>query len=1026
MLRYIIGISLIAIVIMIVRAISDGKIQRRQQYALWLFIPVYMIISPFLSINIPVNEGIYSVLPLQDNAAIYSEHDALKPIVPDENSQVITASSITETDNVQTITKENVPNAVNHIVEEHSKPVNKINWKSVINITYCIVTASLFFALIIYNAGFVMFCRRNRKFKFRDPNSGLHVYSIRHSGTPFLLANKIYVDDGLNKISKYVVCHEASHYKHLDFIWIVVRYLVLALNWYNPVIWVAFIMSGIDCELACDEEVLCAFGKESSKEYAETLFELIKQRSISSFSFSISTEMRGEFKNMKKRLASIKKPVNKGYKALALSLAAVMIFSSCALIKPQPINTDNYWYGCSSFRIPSAKGYHQNYCDSIYADGYYYVILSGIKEDKKIEGPDEFYKLYKIDPDGNGVDTVSLPAQCISPQRQLIIHDKLHCIEPYSNTEYVIDVNSGEILSEKPAEFGVYNFCPIDEGYVVQTMDSLIRYTDDGIETGRIKTGRYYESFFQRDGKFYLIENLGNKLSLSEVNFDNKTVGKANEINTQSLSLSDIEIKKDLIFTDRGVYYLDAKTRSFVPLTEWNYVDIKPGYKTALYEMNTSFGNERFGKLYEYVDNEFELIIFNKISADIYANRQRITIGGYGVNSSMAIKWAVYNFNTSQKEYRVFLDDYWNEYGYTAMEDAQVQTAKLIKHFNEGNAPDIYFGTNFDYRYMYNAGLVTDMLPLIEKDPDFSLDDLVPSVRDTITKNGVCYQIFSSYSFNGDFGLKSDFEGKDITYANVDALAQIKGISLQGDSTAYDIADKTIRYSLGELMDRASGDHILSLDELRDIVDYSIRNGVSSGTQISLFADMDTVHNGTCLTCRRTWLGNLYELNEIESSLNDSFIYLGFPSVYGSAHSADPDGLVAISSDSKYKDICWQFIKFMLSDEVQEIAIGQKNNPVINRIFEDHCRFAAHPESVPETEIVWKCIVDGKKPVPEWVISDYRAMAYSIDSVISYDWGLFTIIRDEINSYYLQNKKPDEIAKTLQSRIDLYVSENYK
>lgn len=35
-------------------------------------------------------------------------------------------------------------------------------------------------------------------------------------------------------------------------------------------------------------------------------------------------------------------------------------------------------------------------------------------------------------------------------------------------------------------------------------------------------------------------------------------------------------------------------------------------------------------------------------------------------------------------------------------------------------------------------------------------------------------------------------------------------------------------------------------------------------------------------------------------------------------------------------------------------------------------------------------------------------------------------IRDEIDSYYLQNKSTDEIARTLQSRIDLYVSENYK
>lgn len=53
-------------------------------------------------------------------------------------------------------------------------------------------------------------------------------------------------------------------------------------------------------------------------------------------------------------------------------------------------------------------------------------------------------------------------------------------------------------------------------------------------------------------------------------------------------------------------------------------------------------------------------------------------------------------------------------------------------------------------------------------------------------------------------------------------------------------------------------------------------------------------------------------------------------------------------------------------------------------------------------------------------------MINSIDSVISYDWGLYNIICDEIDSYYIQGKSEDEIAKTLQSRIDLYVAENYK
>ena len=417
---------------------------------------------------------------------------------------------------------------------------------------------------------------------------------------------------------------------------------------------------------------------------------------------------------------------------------------------------------------------------------------------------------------------------------------------------------------------------------------------------------------------------------------------------------------------------------------------------------------------------------FNNLPAENNVNKKVITIGGYGVDFSVAIKWAVYRFNTSQNEYRVFLDDYWNEYAYGSGIEAQSQIAKLIKHFSEGGAPDIFYGANFDYRYMYNAGLVTDMMPFMEKDPDFSTDDLLPSIKDTIVKNGACYQIFPAFYFDGDFGRKADFGDENITYKMVDDLAQKKNIPVRGEMEAAEYADQIIRYSLGDLVDNSTGAHIVSEEQLKEIVEYSVKYGISFGGIENSIADMDTVHKGLHLTCRRTYLGNLYDLADIESSLNDSFVYLGFPSINGSARAAQTDGLVAISSDSKYKEACWQLIKYMLTDEVQEIEIIYGNNPVINTVFEDHCKYAAHPDSVSDNEVVWKSIVRGKKAVPDRIISDYREMVLSINSVISYDWGLYNIICDEVNAYYYQNKSPEAIAKTFQSRLDLYVSENYK
>lgn len=720
---------------------------------------------------------------------------------------------------------------------------------------------------------------------------------------------------------------------------------------------------------------------------------------------------------------------SKALRSLAsIVLIASFVMGTCACNKnSEPVSTDSYWYGCSSFRVPAVEGYRQAMISSIYSDGYYYLTVYGEKSDEKTDGPEEYYRLYKIDSDGNEVSTVSLPVKCAHSGNQAVIeNDRLYCSDQSSNTDYVIDINSGKIINEEITDEITMGFYSVDDGYVKMSAGSLTRYSKEGNESGRIKGNEIANaiSFYQKDGTYYLMANKNGKLICYEADFDKSRLEKILE--SSSADLESFEINNGIFFSDKGVYYIDTKSKMLMPVTEWNYVDIKPAYKAARYELNLAYDNLRFGRLYAYNDNEIELIIFNNLPAENNANRKVITIGGYGVDFSVAIKWAVYRFNTSQNEYRVFLEDYWNEYAYGSGIEAQSQIAKLIKHFSEGGAPDIYYGANFDYRYMYNAGLVTDMMPLIEKDTDFSMDDLIPSIKDTIVKNGACYQIFPAFYFDGDFGRKADFSDENITYKQVDELAKKKNIPVRGDMEAAEYADQIIRYSLGDLVDNSSGEHIVSEEQLKEIVEYSVKYGISFGLTENSIADMDTVHNGTHLTCRRTYLGNLYDLSYIESSLNDSFVYLGFPSINGSSRAAQTDGLVAISSDSKYKEACWQLIKYMLTDEVQEIEIINGNNPVKSNVFEDHCKYAAHPDSVSDNEVVWKSIVRGQKAVPGWIISDYREMVLSINSVISYDWGLYNIICDEVNAYYYQNKSPEAIAKTFQSRLDLYVSENYK
>ncbi len=334
MLRYIIGVTLIASAIMLIRRLANGRMLKRHQYAIWLLIPIYMIVSPFLKISVPVADELSSLIPVAVEKAVY-ENAYINDVLDLEKNDP--ADNVFEQAGEQDHAVQD--HVLNNMEASHKALRKPVNTSAVLNGIYISVTAAAVVILTAYNAGFVIFCRRNRRFADTDPKSGLKVYAISHRGVPFLLFNKIYVDSDPSGTSEYAICHEACHYKHGDFVWVIVRHLVLALNWYNPVIWAAFILSGRDCELACDEEVVSVYGDGYAEAYAETLVMQMQRRS-EFYRFTMTTGMRSGYKSMKRRIVSIKHPAKKSYKVIAMSLASLIVISGFSVLEPKAAETE--------------------------------------------------------------------------------------------------------------------------------------------------------------------------------------------------------------------------------------------------------------------------------------------------------------------------------------------------------------------------------------------------------------------------------------------------------------------------------------------------------------------------------------------------------------------------------------------------------------------------------------------------------------------------------------------------------------
>ena len=134
-------------------------------------------------------------------------------------------------------------------------------------------------ALLIYaGISFLKLKRKVREAVLLQEN----IWLCDHIPTPFILGlfrPKIYLPSAMREEDmEYVLLHEQAHLKRLDHLFKPLGFFLLCAYWFNPVLWLGYILFCRDMELACDEKVLRQRGTEIKKAYSEALVRLSAPR----------------------------------------------------------------------------------------------------------------------------------------------------------------------------------------------------------------------------------------------------------------------------------------------------------------------------------------------------------------------------------------------------------------------------------------------------------------------------------------------------------------------------------------------------------------------------------------------------------------------------------------------------------------------------------------------------------------------------------------------------------------------------
>ena len=230
-----------------------------------------------------------------------------------------------------------IDNAVNPSLSEHfsAVPTASVNplyvWTEIAGWVWLIgLGAMLLYALVSY-------LRLRRRVSVSLPIQD-HIYLCDAISSPFILGvvkPHIYLPSGLDEVQRQnVLAHEQAHLARRDHWWKPLGFALLAVYWFNPVLWLAYTLLCRDIELACDERVIRTMDESAVKTYSTVLLACsIPRKAVITCPLAF-----GEVgvKERVKNALHYKKPA---FWVVAASVTVCVVVAVCFLTDP-PTDTD--------------------------------------------------------------------------------------------------------------------------------------------------------------------------------------------------------------------------------------------------------------------------------------------------------------------------------------------------------------------------------------------------------------------------------------------------------------------------------------------------------------------------------------------------------------------------------------------------------------------------------------------------------------------------------------------------------------
>ena len=535
------------------------------------------------------------------------------------------------------------------------------------------------------------------------------------------------------------------------------------------------------------------------------------------------------------------------------------------------------------------------------------------------------------------------------------------------------------------------------------------------------------------------------KMVFKQLDPETKDWGKETPVSSRAWNILPGNDVYTYFFTSSGSIFGERKDNGEVEkVVDWIACDVD----------SNSINSDRFGFLsdgrivavtYEYSDNDpsrQQVLVLNRVDAAAVTTKTELTLACLYLDYNLRSQ--IVKFNKSNPDYRIVVKDYSE---YATDDDYNAGLTKLNTEIISGNVPDILVnGTELPIGQYAAKGLLEDLWPYLDADPEYSRDKLMTQPLNAAQTDGKLYRLPIDFGVTTAVGLgKVVGEYTTWTLADVnDALSKLpEGATVFNKYyTQAEMLKYCIAMNAENFMNWQDGTCSFDSDEFRALLEFvkpfpAEYDWQSDAEEYE--SDYTRLKNGKQLLYP-TSLSGFSDLYYTFAALNNDIRFIGFPREDGSSGNAfNASCTLSISTTCKDKSGAWAFIRSTLSDDYQESIW---NYPIVKSVFEAKAQEAMTQEY--ETDADGNQILDddgnpipissggmsyGNEPMIELYAvtqEQYDAVLALIDSTttfVDYDQNVLDIISDEAAGYFAGSKTVEEASKLIQSRVSLYIQE---